>query len=113
MKKEDMEVWVAALRSGEYKQGREALRLNGTYCCLGVYAQIKGVDWADPDSFTADGDELLNDNFCGISSCWQHYLAKKNDSTDDPHSFNDIANIIETNYTFFGDDYVWLLSEER
>lgn len=37
--------WVAALRSGEYKQGRLRLHnADNTYCCLGVAATICGVD---------------------------------------------------------------------
>lgn len=33
---ENMRKWVAALRSGEYKQGRRFLNCNGRQCCLGV-----------------------------------------------------------------------------
>lgn len=37
MRKEDWEKWDAALRSGEYKQGRLKLQTSdGLYCCLGV-----------------------------------------------------------------------------
>lgn len=33
--------WVAALRSGEYKQGREALRSDDdSFCCLGVLTDL-------------------------------------------------------------------------
>lgn len=28
--------WIAALRSGEYEQGKGALYRSGRYCCLGV-----------------------------------------------------------------------------
>lgn len=50
--------WVAALRSGNYKQGRGALRLSaGSYnheepasvedgfCCLGVLSDVVGAEW--------------------------------------------------------------------
>lgn len=41
--------WVAALRSGEYRQGRGALRSGDEYCCLGVacdlYSKETGVSW--------------------------------------------------------------------
>lgn len=38
--------WVAALRSGKYKQGTRYLRnCNDTYCCLGVLLDIEGVQW--------------------------------------------------------------------
>jgi hypothetical protein len=32
--------WIAALRSGEYQQGRLALRINNAYCCLGVLCDL-------------------------------------------------------------------------
>ena len=32
--------WVAALRSGEYKQTREVLKSSAGYCCLGVLCDI-------------------------------------------------------------------------
>lgn len=32
--------WVKALMSGKYKQGMDALRSDGKYCCLGVLAEI-------------------------------------------------------------------------
>jgi hypothetical protein len=37
--------WIAALRSGEYKQGRHELydNVNKTYCCLGVACMIAGA----------------------------------------------------------------------
>ena len=40
MEKELRDRWVAALRSGEYKQGKSALRRDGKYCCLGVLREI-------------------------------------------------------------------------
>jgi hypothetical protein len=32
--------WIAALRSGEYEQGRGSLCRNGRYCCLGVACAV-------------------------------------------------------------------------
>lgn len=41
---ENITKWVEALRSGDYKQGKGALRdINGNYCCLGVACEISGV----------------------------------------------------------------------
>jgi hypothetical protein len=52
MTKMDPEIkarWVAALRSGEYKQAVETLRRNGAHCCLGVlcdlFAKENGKPW--------------------------------------------------------------------
>ena len=38
---EQIKIWIAALRSGEYKQGRMMLQsLDNTYCCLGVACKV-------------------------------------------------------------------------
>lgn len=43
------EKWIKALRSGEYKQGRNQLKEGDCFCCLGVltdlYAKEKGLTW--------------------------------------------------------------------
>lgn len=33
---ENAKKWVAALRSGKYQQGKNALCIEGKFCCLGV-----------------------------------------------------------------------------
>jgi hypothetical protein len=41
VKKDIAEKWVAALRSGKYKQGKGLLRdRHNNYCCLGVLCEI-------------------------------------------------------------------------
>ena len=41
--------WVAALRSGEYKQGRGALRnAADEFCCLGVLCDLSPFPWLGP-----------------------------------------------------------------
>lgn len=42
--KEDRNAWLEALRSGEYKQGKNRLHGNDGYCCLGVICKLKGID---------------------------------------------------------------------
>lgn len=46
---ENLRNWIAALRSGEYTQGKNYLRTNGDilkYCCLGVMCDISNRgDW--------------------------------------------------------------------
>lgn len=34
--------WLAALRSGEWRQGRARLERDGAYCCMGVLAKLLG-----------------------------------------------------------------------
>lgn len=43
MNKEIADRWVAALRSGDYAQGRGKLRRGSRYCCLGVLCDISEV----------------------------------------------------------------------
>lgn len=40
LKPEVTEKWLAALRSGKYKQGRKTLRSDEGYCCLGVLCDV-------------------------------------------------------------------------
>lgn len=40
MKPEIKAAWVAALRSGKYKQGMKFLNRNGAFCCLGVLCEL-------------------------------------------------------------------------
>ena len=40
MDKEVKKEWVAALRSGDYEQGQNALCANNKFCCLGVLVDI-------------------------------------------------------------------------
>ncbi len=40
MKPQVKEAWLKALRSGEYQQGKRALRINNEYCCLGVLCDV-------------------------------------------------------------------------
>lgn len=116
MNQEIKEMWVAALRSGEYEQGRRQLcSIDGKMCCLGVlsdlYIKITGqAKWAD------DGTTFLWDNgeeklvlpdpvraWAGLASnnpmVGSHTLSTYNDGVNAagvrPHSFADIADLIE------------------
>lgn len=112
--------WVAALRSGDYLQGKGFLRTvqmdsDGReivrHCCLGVYAEICGVtyepsvfdtsvfDFAFPTSDgVAEGNEIPDERWAeekGISDNTMRELAENNDS--DGWSFEIIADWIERN----------------
>lgn len=55
---ENMKKWIAALRSGNYAQCQQALRIDDSFCCLGVatdlYLQEQGGLW-EKDGERADG----------------------------------------------------------
>lgn len=55
MNQEIKEKWVAALCSGDYKQGQGRLRDDDGFCCLGVLCNI-----IDPDSWRLEFNETLN-----------------------------------------------------
>lgn len=107
MKKKIMQQWVAALRSGEFKQGKYRLESDDNYCCLGVLCvlamnkgvcdyslggQYDGATHGPPDSVKA---------WSGLGSDFGRYkpeepsLVHLNDSET---PFSKIADIIETNW---------------
>lgn len=77
MNQEIKKLWLEALRSGQYTQGRVALKSiegDGTnkYCCLGVlcdlYAQRYGATWTKGSTTLMDGKSylVLNGNTGGF-----------------------------------------------
>lgn len=89
--------WVAALRSGDYEQGKSQLRnIKNEYCCLGVLCDV--IDptqwgknyhgkWGYPHETTLE--------FAGIEFDFAEELASINDRGV---SFQEISNIIEEHY---------------
>lgn len=85
--------WIAALRSGEYPQGRKRLKSSDGYCCLGVLCAITGNNTdleyrSYPSEVTLRELQLSDDN--------AKALADMNDGTMGctPHSFEEIAAFI-------------------
>ena len=104
--------WVAALRSGKYKQTVSHLYDAGGFCCLGVMCALRGAKLDEMDQIGLPGDlpnfnELFNIDskhakFFSEAGAqpWQVpyrgemvYLTELND--DHRLSFKQIANIIE------------------
>jgi hypothetical protein len=111
MKKEVMKKWVAALRSGQFKQGFRQLELDGKFCCLGVLCQIAPpelpryrvgnalgtgtllyqeaiMEWAGLRTIDGDYNAGTQQLFC-------NNLASANDHGQ---TFEEIADIIEKNW---------------
>lgn len=117
--------WLDALRSGDYKQARDDLRVGegdgASFCCLGVLADLYrkevGGTWVEgeiSDTFRdvkggyAHGSYLTEDirrwagapvdehrTFTGLPT-WRNSLAELNDSSD--FGFPEIANLIEEDF---------------
>lgn len=109
MNREIKKKWIAALRSGDYLQGRGVLRTrDSSYCCLGVlcdiYSKETGINfWETIDdgkfSFMKSRDilpkvvsEWAEVDRNGSYDVEKNCLAYLNDKGKD---FNYIANIIE------------------
>jgi hypothetical protein len=75
--------WVAALRSGKYKQGTFTFQCGDTFCCLGVLCAIarRPSGWGFVSSCFKDGGDAVCDK-----------LALMNDTGT---SFKKIASYIE------------------
>jgi hypothetical protein len=110
--------WVAALRSGEYKQGRHFLRkIDDTFCCLGVLCDLVAKEdpyfrW-EKNSSNSAFNMLIDDKmpsaevyaFIEYSSegdrmMWEARsrgtcLSEMNDAG---HTFTEIADIIEKEF---------------
>lgn len=108
MKKELKDKWIAALRSGEYRQGKSKLKTDsGGYCCLGVLADICKLDLDHELSgyfYVTIGTEGYPEELQGNSGL-PLQLAVMNDGslhhlhnpTTKQHSFLEIADWIENN----------------
>jgi hypothetical protein len=90
--------WIAALRSGEYVQGKGYLNRKEKYCCLGV-----AVDILDPNGWKGSFDVKCyeKEEACltkqtlqkiGLSFELQAKLVKMNDNG---HDFKSIADFLE------------------
>lgn len=97
MKKELRDEWIAALRSGKYKQTQANLCNIHGYCCLGVLASVAGKTDEEMQGLGSLAN-LEFDHGLGEyqdKSSLQYTLADLND--DKKLEFTGIANFIEQN----------------
>lgn len=93
--------WVAALRSGKFKQGTVYLEsAGGQFCCLGVLCNVAGVPRKGDSTGVSYGglscalNNSLGEEF-GLSDDVQNKLINMNDADRLP--FSHIADYIEEN----------------
>lgn len=96
--------WVEALRSGEYRQGRDRLydATTGSHCCLGVLAEVCEFprDDAKHNGYYSFGGFVLVSSLGPINSVVglnNLETSKLIDMNDSGRSFNSIADWIEEN----------------
>lgn len=96
MRKEVKDAWVAALRSGKYKQGKMALCSAEKFCCLGVLVDINleplNMAWNVDIDPRAGILPLGLGQVLGIDLATQTRLAQLN---DEGWAFEEIAHEIE------------------
>lgn len=104
-------LWVAALRSGEFKQATDMLRANDRYCCLGVACEVyrretQRGEWRSSSFYADTGSStttmpLAVVNWLGvergspITDSGVSFVSMNDDDRDD---FATIANAIERQY---------------
>lgn len=70
MPKKEIKVWIEALRSGEYKQGRGKLEDRIGHCCLGVACKLFAPNYTTgSDGFLAG---LIPDSIAGAPEWLTH-----------------------------------------
>lgn len=113
MKKKVKKLWVEALRSGNYKQGKYGLKREDEFCCLGVlcdlHAKENSRNW-EPipyDKFEMYGGQtailpVVVRKWAGLDQSVPVLKSPKDDSTLDAVVLNDggatfaqIADLIE------------------
>lgn len=92
--------WVAALRSGEYEQGRCRLRSHDDhYCCLGVLCAVVDNDkWIKTDEskgYYHSGGSTIGLAYAYLTGFVINTLMGMNDGQH--KSFKEIADYIEAN----------------
>jgi hypothetical protein len=100
MDKEWKDKWVAALRSGDYKQGTyQLINDNNEYCCLGVLCRLADGVVKEPFFTNVKGDGLMNKEVSELVGLTKHYetlrsLVYFNDIQK--NTFSEIADYIES-----------------
>jgi hypothetical protein len=110
---EPQKAWLAALRSGEYKQARLTLQHEDSFCCLGVACKVaekQGVETVYDLGDELEGDNLndqpkvkqwlgLKDGIgrfgCSNNLLMDTFISSLND--DHNCTFAELADIIEWN----------------
>jgi hypothetical protein len=94
--KEQKDKWVAALRSGEYKQTRKRLFSGKGYCCLGVFCTaVEGIKLKRSEVCDADEESPSFGHYERIKSLIGDHKFELVRLNDDGKSFAEISEYIE------------------
>lgn len=99
------QIWINALRSGEYEQGQGSLYEDGKFCCLGVltdlYIRETNQEWEEQ----CDNSFSFEDSPCFLPPSVQEWAGLNNSPqvggrslpglNDEGASFEELADLIE------------------
>lgn len=98
--KDNIKVWLEALRSGAYKQGKNFLYKDENYCCLGVACEINNIEKIlENDVYYYDFDGLFSTHLANIEWFTEKF------GFDPRHFFK--ADVVKANATlpYLNDSY--------
>lgn len=89
--------WAGTLRSGKYQQCQEQLTDGEGFCCLGVFADMHGIEIPRPNWGSADGDMDVNGpTYNTIKKQIPYFVYDRGISmNDEGKTFEEIADMID------------------
>jgi hypothetical protein len=98
-----IQTWIDALRSGKYQQCQNQLTDGEGFCCLGVYAELHGIEIPVPN-YSPEGDDEEDGNGATYSELTHRIdnpivRSRGVEMNDRGHSFSEIADMIEREYS--------------
>ena len=91
-------LWLEALRSNNYAQGRYSLRREDRFCCLGVACEIFGVPSSIPDEGSVAYG--LSEEVCGAPIETIELLQLYGQAGDDVGSSDSLAHMNDNGASF-------------
>lgn len=101
MKPEIKKLWIEALLSGEYIQGKMRLRsVNDKFCCLGVLCDLKDPDGWDEDNYYDGDEEFLPESVMKWAGLESNNGAFERDITVGYLSYSSLSNMNDLSLNF-------------
>lgn len=88
MRKDRLDAWTTALRSGQYPQTTEALRDDRGFCCLGVACEISPIE----GKANARGDFLYDGYDANLPYSVIEWLGIRGEDSENPVMFHGFQN---------------------
>ncbi len=110
MNRDAIQKWIDALRSGDYKQCKDQLKIGARFCVLGVLCDLHAKETGEEWKQVIDGQEYQYQSYMEepppLVELWigKEFMKKLNSQeidimccNDSGMSFEDLADLIEAN----------------